>query len=105
MQQGLTLPGTSAAQKVRILLLILIEGYMCAHKGISARAHLRHLPALRDLRQVRTYDWAGYAYSFLLYQMRTAYRQVDPFTPISIAGLWRLIEVCFLCIAFLCSLF
>ena len=91
LRKGLTLPGSTSAQKVRILILELISLCLAPDKTCESRTHLRYLASLEDLSKVRDLDWGGLGY---IRAMRSACRQQKDTSPLGIASFWRVLEVC-----------
>ena len=93
LRKGLTLPGSTSAQKVRILILELISLCLAPDKTCESRTHLRYLASLEDLSKVRDLDWGGLGYAALIRAMRSACRQQKDTSPLGIASFWRVLEV------------
>ena len=93
LRKGLTLPGSTSAQKVRILILELISLCLAPDKTCESRTHLRYLASLEELSKVRDLDWGGLGYAALIRAMRSACRQQKDTSPLGIASFWRVLEV------------
>ena len=93
LKKCLTMPDTTPAQKVRILILVLISLCIAPDKTCETRTHLRYLASLEDLSKVRELDWGGFGYASLIRSMRAASRQETHASPLGIASFWRVLEV------------
>ena len=93
LASGLTREDTSADQKVRILLLLLIASNVVSDKGTPSRCQLRYLASLKQLDEVHTYDWGGLGYASLLMAMRSCCRQESDTINLGFAGCWRILAL------------
>ena len=91
LARGFEMEDTTAEQRVRIFILILIS--MTLSPDRSSRVLLCYLPSLVRIHEIGSYSWASLGYADLLLSLRHGCRQLNDESPITVYGLWRVVEV------------
>ncbi|XP_021743966.1 uncharacterized protein LOC110710009 isoform X1 [Chenopodium quinoa] len=93
LARGFDMEDTTAEQRVRIFILILIS--MTLSPDRSSRVLLCYLPALVRIHEIGSYRWVILGYVDLLLSLRHGCRQLNDESPITVYGLWRVVELWF----------